>query len=168
MTSMDASSFPRLGLPLTPPHPRLLREWRSTANREGWPAAPPGDGRPAILIPGFLAGDESLTRMAIWLRTGGFELTRSGIRWNIGCMESIVASVERRLEDAVQTTGRRALVVGQSRGGTVGRTLAVLRPDLVEALVTLGSPLRDQLDHGRRCSGHARRPRHVWDLLPAR
>lgn len=98
-----------------------------------------------LLIPGFMAGDQSLTRMAGWLHTGGFVLVRSGIRWNSGCLEPTVEAVERRLERAVQRTGKPALIVGQSRGGCIGRVLAVRRPDLVDTLVTLGSPLRDQL-----------------------
>jgi len=141
---MDAH-VPRFGLPLTPPTPRVISEWLSTRDPERWPAPPAGDGRPVMLIPGFMAGDQSLTRMAVWLRTGGFVLARSGIRWNAGCMEPTVETVERRLERAVQRTGHRALIVGQSRGGAIGRSLAVLRPDLVQTLVTLGSPLRDQL-----------------------
>jgi triacylglycerol lipase len=142
----EASRFPRLGLPLTPPRLRLAAEWLSTRDHEHWPPAPEGDGQqPVMLIPGFLAGDQSLTRMAVWLRTGGYVLARSGIHWNTGCMESIVEAVERRLERAVQRTGRPALLVGQSRGGSIGRAVAVLRPDLVDTLVTLGSPLRDQL-----------------------
>jgi triacylglycerol lipase len=83
--------------------------------------------------------------MALWLRTGDFVLTRSGINRNTGCMEPTVQRLESRLEEAVHRTGRRALLVGQSRGGCIGRALAVLRPDLIETLVTLGSPLRDQL-----------------------
>lgn len=98
-----------------------------------------------MLIPGFLAGDTSLTRLAVWLRSGGFVLARSGIRWNTGCMEKTVERLERRLDDAVAAAGRPALLVGQSRGGSIGRALAVLRPDLVETLVTLGSPLLDPL-----------------------
>ncbi len=137
--------MPRWGLPLTPPHPRVVGEWLSTLDSEKWPAAPAGDGRPVMLIPGFMAGDQSLTRMAVWLRTGGFVLARSGIRWNSGCLETTVESVERRLERAVQRTGKPALIVGQSRGGCIGRVLAVQRPDLVDTLVTLGSPLLDQL-----------------------
>jgi triacylglycerol lipase len=142
---MDASTIPRWGLPLTPPRPRIIVEWLSTSDSEDWLPAPAGDGRPVMLIPGFMAGDGSLTRMAVWLRTGGFVLARSGIRWNAGCMEPTVEAVERRLERAVEQTGKRALIVGQSRGGCIGRSLAVLRPDLVDVLVTLGSPLRDQL-----------------------
>jgi triacylglycerol lipase len=130
-------------------------EWLSTYDPEDWPPAPAGEGRPVMLIPGFMAGDQSLTRMAVWLRTGSFVLARSGIRWNSGCMEPTVTSVERRLERAVKRTGKRALIVGQSRGGCIGRALAVLRPDLVDSLVTLGSPLLDQL---------AVRPR-VWPTI---
>lgn len=144
-------------MPLTVPRPRAVVEWLSTRDAEDWPPAPAGNGRPVMLIPGFMAGDGSLARMAVWLRTGGFVLARSGIRWNSGCMEPTVGSVEGRLERAVEQTGRRALIVGQSRGGCIGRALAVLRPDLVETLVTLGSPLSDQL---------AVRPR-VWPSILA-
>jgi pimeloyl-ACP methyl ester carboxylesterase len=98
-----------------------------------------------MLIPGFLAGDTSLTRMAVWLRSGGFVLARSGITWNTGCMEKTVERLEGRLSAAVEQAGQPALIIGQSRGGSIGRALAVLRPELVGSLVTLGSPLLDQL-----------------------
>jgi pimeloyl-ACP methyl ester carboxylesterase len=153
--STDADTIPRWGLPLTLPTPRVVGEFLSTYDSVRWPAAPAGDGRPVMLIPGFMAGDQSLTRMAVWLRTGGFVLARSGIRWNSACLEPTVEAVERRLEVAVERTGKRALIVGQSRGGCIGRCLSVLRPDLVETLVTLGSPLLDQL---------AVRPR-VWPSI---
>jgi pimeloyl-ACP methyl ester carboxylesterase len=142
--STDAA-VPRFGLPLFPPPPRVVREWRSTRDALDWPAPPIGAGRPVMLVPGFLAGDTSLTRMALWLRSGDFVLARSGITWNTGCMEQTVQRLERRLEEAVIAAGMPALLVGQSRGGSIGRALAVLRPDLVQTLVTLGSPLRDQL-----------------------
>jgi pimeloyl-ACP methyl ester carboxylesterase len=126
------------------PGVRIVGDWASTRHEHKWPAPPAGDGRPAILIPGFLAGDPSLTRMARWLRSGDFSMVRSGIRWNVDCLEKTVSSVEARLEAAVERTGRRALVVGQSRGGAIGKVLAMRRPDLVETLVALGSPLRNQ------------------------
>jgi pimeloyl-ACP methyl ester carboxylesterase len=98
-----------------------------------------------MLIPGFMAGDTSLTRMAVWLRSGGFTLARSGIRWNTACMEPTVVELQRRLERAVEQAGQPALLVGQSRGGSIARALAVLAPGHVGALITLGSPLLDQL-----------------------
>jgi triacylglycerol lipase len=148
--STDAGQIPRRSFPISLLGLRGLGEWGSTRDRRDWPASPEGDGRPVMLIPGFLAGDVSLTRMALWLRTGGFSLARSGIAWNTDCLEATVAGVEERLERAVDRVGQRALVIGQSRGGTVGRALTVLRPDLVETLVTLGSPLIDQLAVSRR------------------
>jgi hypothetical protein len=36
--------------------------------------------------------------------------------------------------------------VGQSRGGAMGKVVAVRNPDLVETRVTLGSPLNDHFD----------------------
>lgn len=148
----DGIGIPRLGVPLSPPGPRVVAEWLSTWDSEYWPQPPDGEGRPVMLVPGFMAGDQTLTRMAIWLRSGGFALARSGISWNTRCMEPTVIDLEQRLAQAVERTGRRALLIGQSRGGVIGRALAVLRPDLIETLVTLGSPLRDQL---------AVKP-HVW------
>jgi pimeloyl-ACP methyl ester carboxylesterase len=143
--SLDASTIPRIGIPLAPPRPRIASEFLSTLDRGSWPEPPIGDGQPVMLIPGFLAGDASLTRMAVWLRSGGYTLARSGIRWNTGCMEPTVVELQRRLERAVEEAGQPALLIGQSRGGSIGRALAVLAPELIDTLVTLGSPLLDQL-----------------------
>jgi pimeloyl-ACP methyl ester carboxylesterase len=143
--SIDATTFPRIGIPLAPPRLRLASEFLSTLHRESWPEPPSGAGRPVMLIPGFMAGDTSLTRMAVWLREGGYTLARTGIRWNTDCMEPTVVELQRRLERAVEEAGQPALLVGQSRGGSIGRALSVLAPDLIDTLVTLGSPLLDQL-----------------------
>ena len=102
-----------------------------------------------MLVPGFLAGDPSLTRMARWLLAGDWVTSRSGIRLNVDCMEMAVRSLEKRLEETVESAGRPALLLGQSRGGTFARVLAVRRPDLIETLVTLGSPVLDQMAVGR-------------------
>ena len=118
------ASIPRFGLPLTLPQPRLLSEWASTRDRRAWPAAPAGDGQPVMLIPGFMAGDTSLTRMAVWLRSGGFALVRSGIRWNTDCMEPTVDRARAPAGAGGRESGRPALMVGQSRGGSIGRALA--------------------------------------------
>jgi triacylglycerol lipase len=131
--------------PLTPPRLRIVSEWASTSDPGCWPTPPAGAGRPVMLIPGFLAGDTSLTRMAVWLRTGDWTLTRSGITWNVDHSGRVVEALHARLQRAVQDTGRRALIIGQSRGGAIARALAVLHPELIETIVTLGSPLLDQL-----------------------
>ena len=104
-----------------------------------------GDGRPILLVPGFLAGDGSLGVMTGWLRRAGYRAHRTGIRLNVDCSARAVRVMERRVEILAERYGRRATIIGQSRGGTLGRALAVARPDLVEALVALGSPQLDPL-----------------------
>src|ERR1700722_3712443 len=158
--SVGTVSIPRFGVPLTPPGPRVVSEWLSTYDHEHWPDPPEGDGRPVMLVPGFMAGDQTLTRMAVWLRTGGFQLARSGIEWNTRCMEPTVIDLEQRLEQAVEWTGKRALLVGQSRGGTIGRALATLRPDLIGALVALGARLGGRSRGGT--GGRALAPRRLF------
>jgi triacylglycerol lipase len=95
---------------------------------------------PALLIPGFMAGDGSLALMADWLRRAGYRPSRAGMRVNVGCSGDGLAALEERLERAVERQGKRAVVIGQSRGGSQAKVLAVRRPDLVCGVVTLGSP----------------------------
>jgi triacylglycerol lipase len=106
---------------------------------------PDGRGRPALLIPGFLAGDASLALMGDWLRRAGYRPTRAGMRVNADCSGAVVERLEKRLERVVEEQGQRAVVIGQSRGGSLAKGLAVQRPDLVCGLVTLGSPQLDPL-----------------------
>jgi triacylglycerol lipase len=104
-----------------------------------------GRGRPALLIPGFMAGDGSLALMGDWLRRGGYRSSRAGMLANIDCAGAAHGRLERRLERLVAEQGQRAVVIGQSRGGSMAKVLAVRRPDLVCGLVTLGSPHVDPL-----------------------
>ena len=104
---------------------------------------PRGDGAPVLLIPGFLAGDPSLKTMALWLRRIGYKPCRARMRINVDCTTRAVERLEEELAGLVDEHGRKALIVGQSRGGNMARLLAVRRPDLVAGIVTLGSPLGD-------------------------
>jgi pimeloyl-ACP methyl ester carboxylesterase len=106
---------------------------------------PDGRGRPVLLIPGFLAGDGSLSMMAGWLKRTGYRPSRAGIVLNVNCAGVLLPRLEQRLERLVDRQGKRAAVVGQSRGGTLAKVLARRRPDLVSGVVALGSPQVDPL-----------------------
>jgi pimeloyl-ACP methyl ester carboxylesterase len=106
---------------------------------------PPGDGRPVLLIPGFLAGDGSLGTMTHWLRGAGYHTRRAGIRSNVACSEVACERLEARLEGFAEHAGQKVAIIGQSRGGVFARALAVRRPDLVSGIVTLGAPVVSQL-----------------------
>jgi triacylglycerol lipase len=99
-----------------------------------------GRGRPVLLIPGFLAGDGSLSMMGGWLKRAGYRPIRAGIVANVDCSSVLMPRLEERLERLVSLQGQRAAIVGQSRGGTLAKVLAHRRPDLVSGVVALGSP----------------------------
>jgi len=97
-------------------------------------------GQPVMLLPGFLAGDNSLTLMTQWLRRTGHHTSKAGIRMNVNCSGAAVDCLEKRLERMAERHGRRVAIVGQSRGGQFAKALAVRRPELVSGIVTLGTP----------------------------
>jgi triacylglycerol lipase len=100
-------------------------------------------GQPVLLIPGFLAGDDSLGVMTKWLRRTGHHTSSAGMRINIDCSSAAAERLEARLERLAERQGQRVAVIGQSRGGHFARVLAQRRPDLVSGIVTLGSPQLD-------------------------
>jgi pimeloyl-ACP methyl ester carboxylesterase len=102
------------------------------------PEAP--QSRAVMLIPGFLTGDQSLRMLGSWLKRSGHRTCRAGMRLNVDCSEAAVNRLEQSLERFCAAQGEAVYVVGQSRGGTFARVLAVRRPDLVRGIVTLGSP----------------------------
>jgi pimeloyl-ACP methyl ester carboxylesterase len=101
---------------------------------------PDAQGQPVLLIPGFLAGDDSLGIMTRWLRKTGHHTRKAGIRSNIDCSESAVTRLAERVEVLAKCHEQKVAIVGQSRGGNLARVIAVRRPDLVSGIIALGSP----------------------------
>jgi pimeloyl-ACP methyl ester carboxylesterase len=104
-----------------------------------------GRGRPVLLVPGFLAGDGSLALMSNWLKRAGYRPSSAGIRANVDCSAALIERLEKRLERVAEGQGKRAVLIGQSRGGALAKVLARRRPELVSGIVTLGSPQTDPL-----------------------
>jgi pimeloyl-ACP methyl ester carboxylesterase len=102
---------------------------------------PHGDGRPVVLMPGFLAGDQTLAVIATWLHRIGYRPRLCGFIANTTCSDRATDRVERRLESIVERHGRRAALVGHSRGGHYARALAARRPDLVSHAICVGADL---------------------------
>jgi pimeloyl-ACP methyl ester carboxylesterase len=100
----------------------------------------PGERRPVLLVPGFMAGDGTMATMKRWLRAHGYRTHRAGIGANVGCSEEACARLEERLEALADRTGQPVAIIGQSRGGVLARAVAVRRPELVSGIVTLGAP----------------------------
>jgi triacylglycerol lipase len=103
---------------------------------------PRGDGRPVVLMPGFLAGDQTLAVLAAWLRRIGYRPATCAFITNTGCSDRALDRVERRAQALRRTHGRRVALVGHSRGGHYARALAARRPDLVSHAVSMGADLQ--------------------------
>lgn len=103
---------------------------------------PKGDGSPVLLIPGFSAGDWSLSTLARWLSRVGYRPHLSGIDWNVGCPDEKSERLGWRLAHITDECGMPAVVLGHSLGGVLARALAVKYPARVRHVVTLGSPSR--------------------------
>jgi triacylglycerol lipase len=95
---------------------------------------------PVVLVPGFLAGDGTLTLMSRHLRGLGYRTYRSTMHANMGCTQQAADALERRIEAIAAKRGRKVTIVGHSLGGLMARAVAARRPDLVDSIVTLGSP----------------------------
>ena len=106
------------------------------------------DAPAVLLVPGFMAGDQSLGTLRGWLHRRGSRTASAGIWLNVDCSERTVRAVESRLRRLADRAGRPVMVIGQSRGGEVARVLAVRNPDLVGSLVMLGAPVLGPLSVG--------------------
>jgi len=105
-----------------------------------------GHNRPVLLVPGFLAGDSSLSVMRSWLRRVGYHPEMPGILFNVRYSEAVLKTLLLRLVDMYAWSGRRVTVIGHSRGGILAKVLSDRQPQMVERVVTLGSPLDDPYD----------------------
>ncbi|HEV2141314.1 MAG TPA: alpha/beta hydrolase [Candidatus Dormibacteraeota bacterium] len=107
---------------------------------------PAGDGRPVLLIPGFLAGDWTLRVLDGWLGRIGYRSYLSGILFNVQHSERMLAGLRRRVTEIQKETKSRVTLVGHSRGGLLAKVLAQRRPQSFEQVIAIGSPLTDITD----------------------
>jgi pimeloyl-ACP methyl ester carboxylesterase len=111
----------------------------------------PADGPPLMVIPGFLATDRTTLGLQRALAEAGYRVTG----WAMGLNRGVRPDTLDRLAERIAAfgRGRRVILVGWSLGGIYAREVAKARPELVDKVVTLGSPF----------SGD-RRSNNVWRL----
>jgi pimeloyl-ACP methyl ester carboxylesterase len=102
---------------------------------------PRGNGQPVVLIPGFLAGDASLSVMRNWLTRLGYVPNVSGITANVDCSDRAVDRLDARVGRLHAQTGKRVALIGHSRGGHFAKALARRRPEWISCVVSLGAGL---------------------------
>src|SRR4051812_49107556 len=76
-----------------------------------------GRGQPVLLVPGFLAGDDSLGLMTRWLRRTGHHTRKAGIRANVDCSAVSAERLAERLQCLADSTRPRGAIIRPSRRG---------------------------------------------------
>ena len=132
-------SFLDLPRSLRPP---IWREFFAHRDAQAAAPAPTSDERPVLLIPGFMSGDSTLSVLADWLRDAGWSVELSH-HTNSACSEVMTDRMVTRLETIAETSQAKTVIIGHSRGGLLAKVLAVRRPDLVDSVITLASPVLD-------------------------
>lgn len=101
---------------------------------------PEGRGRPVLVMPGFVASDASTLPLRLLLQGLGHQPWSWGLGRNLGPTSEILAGIVRRLHEVVDKAGEPVCLVGWSLGGVYARGLALWYPDLVDQVISLGSP----------------------------
>ena len=91
-----------------------------------------------MVVPGFLANDRTTLGLQRALAGAGYRVTGWGLGMNRGATPEMLERLARRIETF--GGGGKIILVGWSLGGIFAREVAKLRPDLVEKVVTMGSP----------------------------
>jgi pimeloyl-ACP methyl ester carboxylesterase len=98
-----------------------------------------GEGRPIVLLPSLGRGANDFDPIAVKLAAAGYRVLRPQPRgigasrgpWENVKLEDLAADIAAVIE---VNGGGRAFVVGHAFGNRVARTLATLRPELVQAV----------------------------------
>ena len=111
----------------------------------------PVDGPPALVIPGFVASDQTCLPLRRALADAGWRVHG----WGLGLNKGVTADLLDRLEGCIDRMGANepVLIVGWSLGGVFAREIARHRPEKVRAVISLGSPISGDL-----------RQNNVWRL----
>lgn len=105
-----------------------------------------GDGKtPVMTLPGFTGPEMSLQPLNTFLNANGYIAKSWGLGANRGVrdmdhMESISTLLANNVRKMAEKHDRKVALVGQSLGGIFARELARRYPDLVDRVITLGSP----------------------------
>lgn len=115
-----------------------------------------GAGQPVLVIPGILSSDNATALLRRTLERTGYRAHPSGLGFLTGITAETLARAADRLAGIAQAEGRKVALLGWSLGGLYARVLAQRHPDLVELVMTLGTPF----------SGD-RRANNAWRLYEA-
>ena len=114
--------------------------------------SPRGDGGPVLVMPGFTASDASTLPLRMLLRELGHRPAPWGLGRNLGPTPETLTGISDRLHEVADQSGRAVSIIGWSLGGVYGRALAQWHPELVNQVISLGSPFNIEPDESTTVS----------------
>lgn len=100
---------------------------------------PRGRGQSVLVIPGFLTGDGATIGLRSFLSYLGYRPHGWGLGLNRGNVGKLLPRVVERVEEVA--TGEPVALIGWSLGGVLAREATRESPELVDRIVTLGTPV---------------------------
>ncbi|MBI4932778.1 MAG: alpha/beta fold hydrolase [Actinobacteria bacterium] len=131
---MADTAAPNTGSPWEPPQPVV---WRPLSGRLAAHVSGPDDGSRLVFLHGFTQTSTSWRPIAEEFARRGHECMVIDLPGH-GDSANVRADL-RRTADMVAAMGARATYVGYSLGGRAALHVALMYPDLVESLVTIGA-----------------------------
>jgi len=147
---VDALSVDGDGVAVIPPPSKAL--WAAELPRALWmgvtwwrhrallAAAPEGDGRTVMVLPGLVNTDKATVVLRRYLTGKGYRVHDWGLGRNLGIRSvgpdagRLIARLESLADNGPVT------LIGISLGGIIARMVAQARPDLVAGVITIASP----------------------------
>ena len=102
---------------------------------------PQGHGEPVVVLPGFATDDYSTLFLRSYLGVLGYNVCGWGLGINRGDVDAVLPKVTELVRRRADESGQRVRLVGWSLGGVIAREVARDEPDLVERVITMGSPV---------------------------
>ena len=112
---------------------------------------PHGDGHPIIVIPPVGRSDMNMGKMRKWIDSQGFTAFESGIKkGDERDPKGDVLKIISRIDEVFEQTGQKITLVGLSLGGIYTFIAAMYRPEKVQRVILIGTPIRRHVAEAAR------------------
>jgi pimeloyl-ACP methyl ester carboxylesterase len=99
-----------------------------------------GHGEPVMVLPGLGSSDVSTLIMRKYLAWLGYEVRGWNLGRNTGNVAELLPQVTEQIRRHYAQANAKVTIIGWSLGGVLAREIARDTPELIEQIITLGSP----------------------------